>query len=319
VKQPAAPSLRDRLSELVGPRHGSKLALALLILLNLAFTPNFAAFSNLWNILLQVSTTVLVGIGMTFVIATGGIDLSVGSIMAVSSVVSALALGHGAAAAIAAGMVSAVAIGFMNGILVTRYAIQPFIVTLAFLITGRGIAQVISHDGELIPFDDPTFAWFGRGSIGPVPIQVAAMIVVLAAATFIGARTSFARYVIAVGGNERAARLAGVPVLATTLTVYVMSGFLSGLAGIIETARLGTTDPANLGAAMELQAIAAVVVGGTGLSGGRVTVGGTAIGALIMAIISTTFNMHLVPFAWSLVVQALIILLAVYLQRPKVA
>jgi simple sugar transport system permease protein/ribose transport system permease protein len=130
---------------------------------------------------------------------------------------------------------------------------------------------------------------------------------------------SFGRYVIAVGGNEAAARLAGVPIHRTKITVYALSGALAGLAGLIDTARLGASDAAKVGLNIELDAIAAVVVGGTPLTGGRATVGGTVIGALIMQVITTSFNMRLIPFSWSLVLKAAIILIAVYIQRPRAA
>jgi ribose/xylose/arabinose/galactoside ABC-type transport system permease subunit len=131
--------------------------------------------------------------------------------------------------------------------------------------------------------------------------------------------TSFGRYIVAVGGNEAAARLSGVKVVRTKIAVYAISGLLAGLAGLIETARLGASDAAKVGLNIELDAIAAVVVGGTPLTGGRATIWGTIIGALIMQVITTSFNMHSIPFSWSLVLKAAIILIAVYIQRPKLA
>ncbi|HEX8184856.1 MAG TPA: ABC transporter permease, partial [Blastocatellia bacterium] len=283
------------------------------------FTPNFATASNFWNILLQVSTTVLVAVGMTLVIATGGIDLSVGSVMAVASALAATMLDNGVAVAMLAALALAFAIGALNGALIAGFKIQPIIVTLALLITGRGIAQVMSQGGQLISFSNPQFEQLGKGYVGPVPFQVLVMAAVIAAAIFVMRATSFGRYVVAVGGNEAAARLAGVKVNRTKIIVYAISGLLAGLAGLIETARLGASDAAKVGLNIELDAIAAVVVGGTPLTGGRATVVGTLIGALIMQVITTSFNMRLIPFSWSLVLKAAIILLAVYIQRPKVA
>lgn len=312
----AAPPLRAKLGAL-GPTYGALAALVVLVLVNAAVTPNFASANNLWNILLQVSTTVLVATAMTVVIASGGIDLSVGSVMAMVSVVSVSALPHGAAYAIVAGLVAGTLAGVLNGVMVARFGIQPFIATLATLMTGRGVAQVMSHEGELISFDDPAFQWLGRGRLGPVPVQVVITAIVVAVAAFMLRATTFGRHAVAVGGNEAAARLAGIKVQRTRIAVYAASGLLSALAGLIVTARLGTTDAANVGQNMELDAIAAVVVGGTPLSGGRATVAGTIVGALIMAVISTSFNMLLLPYAWSLVVKAAIILLAVFLQRTR--
>jgi galactofuranose transport system permease protein len=303
----------------LGPTYGALTALVLLVLFNVIFTPNFATANNFWNILLQVSTTVLVAVGMTLVIATGGIDLSVGSVMAVASALAATLLGNGVAVAMLAALALSFALGALNGALIAGFKIQPIIVTLALLITGRGIAQVMSQGGQLISFSNPAFEQLGKGHVGPVPVQVVVMVVVVAGAIFVVRATSFGRYVAAVGGNEAAARLSGVKVNRTKITVYAISGLLAGLAGLIETARLGASDAAKVGLNIELDAIAAVVVGGTPLTGGRATVVGTLIGALIMQVITTSFNMRLIPFSWSLVLKAAIILVAVYIQRPKVA
>lgn len=318
-KSSALANLADR-----APTYGALAALVLLVLANALFTPNFATASNLWNVLLQVSTTVLVAVGMTLVIATGGIDLSVGSVMAIASALAATNLGHGAGFAVLLALAVALAVGAFNGALVTGFRIQPIIVTLAVLIAGRGIAQVLSNGGQLIPFENAPFQVLGRGYVGPVPVQVLIMVFIVALAIFVMRATSFGRYVVAVGGNEAAARLSGVKVHRTKIVVYAISGLLAGLAGLIETARLGASDAAKVGLNIELDAIAAVVVGGTALTGGRATVMGTLIGALIMQVITTSFNMgplgmRPLPFAWGLVVKAAIIVLAVYVQRPKVA
>lgn len=307
----------------LGPTYGALAALILLVVINSIFTPNFATLSNLWNILQLVSTTVLVAIGMTMVIATRGIDLSVGSVMAIASAVAATFLDRGVGLAVLLALAIAFGVGAFNGALISFFRIQPIIVTLALLITGRGAAQVLSN-GQLIPFSNPTFEWLGRGLIGPVPIQVLIMLAVAAAAIFVIRATSFGRYVVAVGGNEAAARLSGVKVHQTKIIVYALSGLLAGLAGLIETARLGASDATKVGLYIELDAIAAVVVGGTPLTGGRVTIVGTLIGALIMQVITTSFNMgpaglEPLPFSWGLVLKAAIILIAVYIQRPKVA
>jgi ribose/xylose/arabinose/galactoside ABC-type transport system permease subunit len=300
------------------PTYGALAALILLLLANAVFTPNFAAVDNFRNILVQVTPTMLVAIGMTFVIATGGIDLSVGSVMAIASAVGAISLDYGAGAAALLGLAAAAAIGIFNGALIAGFKIQPIIITLALLISGRGIAQVISNGGQLIPFNNPTFEYAGQGVIFGVPVQIGILAVVVALAIFFLRSTIFGRYVIAVGGNEEAARLSGINVNRTKVTVYAISGLLAGLAGLIYTARLGASDASRVGDGIELDAIAATVVGGTPLTGGRATVIGTVIGALIMQIITTSFNMNGIKFSYSLVIKAAIILLAVYVQRPKV-
>jgi ribose/xylose/arabinose/galactoside ABC-type transport system permease subunit len=260
----------------------------------------------------------LVATGMTFVIATGGIDLSVGAVMAIASAVAATSLDSGAWVAVPLALCVATAAGAFNGALISGFRIQPIIVTLALLISGRGVAQVI-NGGRLIPFSDPTFEYLGRGYVGPIPVQVLVMFVVVAAAIFVMRATAFGRYVVAVGGNESAARLSGVKVNRTKVSVYALSGLLAGLAGLIETARQGASDAPNVGLNIELDAIAATVVGGTALTGGRATVVGTLVGALIMQVITTSINMKGYEYAWSLVIKAAIIVVAVYIQRPKVA
>ena len=301
------------------PTYGALVALVVLLIANAIFTPNFFDPNNFRNILLQVSPTVLVAVGMTFVIATGGIDLSVGSIMAIASATAAVSLDQGVVFAVAVGLIAALSVGSLNGALISGFRIQPIIVTLALLITGRGVAQVISKGGQLIPFTNPKFEYLGKGYLGPVPVQVVVMVLVVIAGIFVLRMTSFGRYVAAIGGNEAASRLAGVRVRRTKTAVYAISGLLAGIAGLIETARLGASDAQKVGLNIELDAIAAVVVGGTPLTGGRATVVGTLIGALIMQVITTSFNMNGISFSWALVIKAAIIIVAVYIQRPKLA
>ena len=300
-----------------GQAAGAVLALVVLVVLNSLFTPNFATAGNFWNVLWQVSTVVLVAVGMTFVIATGGVDLSVGSVMAIAGALAATQLERGWFVACVVALIGAALVGVLNGTLIARERIQPIVVTLATLIAGRGLAQVLSNDGQLVPIRDGAVLAFGRGRVGPVPIPVIVAIVVVALAVVALRSTPFGRYVLAAGGNPAAARLAGVPVRRTLITVYTISAVLAGVAGLLEASRLGASDAAKIGLNLELDAIAATVVGGTALSGGRATIIGTVIGALVMQVIATSFNMLLVPYAWSLVLKAAIILVAVYFQRPR--
>ncbi len=300
------------------PTYGALAALVLLFLANSLFTPNFFDVNNFRNILLQVATTVLVATGMTLVIATGGIDLSVGAVMAIASAVAASSLGLGVFPAVLLALLVALGAGLFNGALISGFRIQPIIVTLALLISGRGVAQVI-NDGKIVLVGDEAFKALGQGRLFGAPVQVLVMLLVVAAAIFVMRATSFGRYVSAVGGNEAASRLAGVRVHRTKIAVYAISGLLAGVAGIIETARQGASDAPNMGLNIELDAIAATVVGGTPLTGGRATVVGTLIGALIMQMITTSFNMNGIKYSWSLVIKAAIIIVAVYIQRPKLA
>jgi ribose/xylose/arabinose/galactoside ABC-type transport system permease subunit len=301
------------------PTYGALAALVLLLAVNSIFTPNFFDLNNFRNVLLQVAPTVLVATGMTLVIATGGIDLSVGSVMAIASAVAATSLGWGAGVAVLIALAAAALAGAFNGALITGFRIQPIIVTLALLISGRGVAQVLSNGGQLIPFSNASFEYLGKGVVAGAPVQVIVMVLVVALAVFAMRATPFGRYVVAVGGNESAARLAGIRVHRTKIAVYALSGLLAGLAGLIETARLGASDAQKVGLNIELDAIAATVVGGTPLTGGRATVLGTLVGALIMQVITTGFVMNGISYAWSLVIKAAIIIVAVYVQRPKVA
>jgi ribose/xylose/arabinose/galactoside ABC-type transport system permease subunit len=301
----------------LGPAAGALAALVVLVAANALFTPGFATAGNLWNVLLQVAEVLLVAVGMTLVVATGGIDLSVGSTMALAGAVAAVTLPYGTGAAVAAALAAAAGVGVVNGALVARARVQPIVVTLATLIAGRGLAQVVSRDGQLVTIGDAGFLALGRGHLGPVPVQVLAALAAAAVAAFALRSTAFGRYVLAAGGNAPAARLAGVPVTRTLVTVYAASGVLAGVAGVITAARLGASDAAKIGLNLELDAIAAAVVGGTALAGGRATMLGTVLGALVMQVIATSFNMLLLPYALSLVLKAAIILAAVYLQRPR--
>jgi len=309
---------RSRIAD-YAPTYGALAALVLLLIFNSIFTTNFFDVNNFRTILLQVAPTMLVAVGMTMVIATGGIDLSVGSVMAIASAVAATSLDYGAGVAVLLALVVAAFVGAFNGTLISVFRIQPIIVTLAVLISGRGIAQVLSNGGQLIPFSNPSFEYLGKGIVAGVPVQVIVMVLVVALAVFLMRATAFGRYVLAVGGNEAAARLAGIKTHRTKITVYALSGLLAGLAGLVETARLGASDAQKVGLNIELDAIAATVVGGTALVGGRATVLGTLVGALIMQVITTSFNMRGYSVSWGFVIKAVIILIAVYIQRPKVA
>jgi ribose transport system permease protein len=307
-------------------RHGAWIALALLILVNLAITPNFATWQTLNVNLTQVCAIVIVGVGMTLVIATGGIDLSVGALMAIAGALAPLIflgrlfpLPHpsvGIALAFVVPVLVAAALGWFNGWLVTRLRIQPIIATLVLFIAGRGIAQVFTN-GNLQVFNLPSFQFIGLGRIFGIPFQAILMIVVVAAAAWMLRSTVFGRQILAIGGNEKAARLSGIPVAFVKQRVYLISGLLSGIAGLIVIARNSAADANLVGLGMELDAIAAVAVGGTLLTGGRATVIGTLVGALIIQLVRYTLLANGVPDAVALVAKAAIIVLAVWLQRQS--
>ncbi len=309
-------------------RYGTLLALMGLIVFNLAVTPNFATMQTLSVNLTQVCSIVIVGVGMTLVIATGGIDLSVGSLMAIAGALSpmiftgALFPVPNLAVGIALGVIIPIFVaglfGLFNGWLITRFSIQPIVATLVLFIAGRGIAQV-STNGDLQVFKVPEFQALALGRVLGVPAQVWVMLVIVVAAAFLLQRTVFGRQVLAVGGNEAAARLAGVPVNRIKMLVYFICGLCSGVAGLIIIALNSAADANLIGMGMELDAIAAVAVGGTLLSGGRASIIGTLLGALIIQLVRYTLLANGVPDPAALVVKAGLIVLAVWLQQQEKA
>jgi len=303
----------------VGPwlrDHGVYVAFVLLLIFNLIFTENFASFGTFSNLLVQVSPVLLVSLGLALVIGTEGIDLSVGAIMALASAAVPLYLGYGWPAAIGISLFVGIAAGLLNGTLVAFAGVQPIVATLALLVAGRGLAQIFTS-GQLLIVTDPVVLALGQARpLGiPAPVIVAAVAVALVA--FLIRRTTFGRYVVAIGGNRSASYLSGHPVRRTLIAVYAISGLLAAVAGIVATARLGASDPSNIGVLIELSAITAVVVGGTPLTGGRVRLAGTVMGALLMQLISTTFISNNLPFTWAQVLTACIILIAVYVQKGR--
>jgi len=307
-------------------RYGVLIALVLLILLNFAITPHFATMQTLSVNLTQVCTIVIVGVGMTLVIATGGIDLSVGALMAIAGAMSPMfftgqliAIPNiyvGIALGIVIPIIIASLFGLFNGWLFTRFSIQPIVATLVLFIAGRGIAQV-STNGDLQVFKVPEFQSIAIGRVLGVPFQVWIMVVVVGIAAFVLRRTVFGRQLLAVGGNEAAARLSGISVKRVKLIVYTVSGFCSAIAGLIVIAMNSAADANLIGLGMELDAIAAVAVGGTLLNGGRATIIGTLLGALIIQLVRYTLLANGVPDAAALVVKAGLIVLAVWLQRQE--
>jgi galactofuranose transport system permease protein len=305
-------------------RYGTVLALLLLIAVNMAITPNFVSWQTLNVNLTQVATIVIVATGMTLVIATGGIDLSVGSLMAISGALAPMIfMGHipgvqpgplAVAMAFVLPIAAVMLLGWFNGLLVTRFAIQPIVATLVLFIAGRGIAQVMTN-GNLQVFTNDAFQFIALGQIAGIPAQVVVMIVVVLIAEGLIGKTLLGRQIIAVGGNERAAMLSGVPVYRVKQIAYALSAGLAALAGLIVVARNSASDANLVGLGMELDAIAAVAVGGTLLAGGRANVFGTVIGAFIIQLVRYTLLANGVPDAAAMIVKAALIVLAVYFQQ----
>ena len=296
--------------------YGVYAAIAALIIVNIAITPRFLSLENLRTQLVQVAPVVIVSLGMALVIGTEGVDLSVGSVMALTTAVIPLYLGYGVVPAIVAGLLGGVVVGLVNGSLVAFVGVQPIVATLALFVGGRGIALVVAG-GRLKDIYDPDLLSLGSSSVlgVPLPVVIAAVLTVVVMA--IVRRTTFGRRLVAIGGNRTASELSGLPVKRILLLVYVASGLLAAAAGILATARLQASDPSSLGLLMELSAITAVVVGGTPLTGGRVRVLGTVAGALLIQLVRATLIKHDLADSLAQMVQAVIILAAVYAARGR--
>ena len=308
-----------------GQTYGGLTALLLIILYDILFRPYFLQVQSLYNDLQEVAPIAIIATGMTLVIATGGIDLSVGSLMAfagalapiifLSPLLSNVPLLGNTLALIIPLIVTGL-LGLFNGFLITRFRIQPIIATLVLFIAGRGMALVLSND-KLQDFNNPGFQFIGQGRVLGIPFQVILMLIIMAVFALIMRITTFGRYVLATGGNEAAARLAGIPVNRVKLAVYTISALLAALAGFIIISINSSSDATRVGLNGELDAIAAVAVGGTPLTGGRAAVVGTLIGALIIYLIGATLVSQNVSFGVAQVIKAAIILLAVYFQRQR--
>ncbi len=272
--------------------------------------------ANLNTQLVQVAPILIVALGMALVIGTEGVDLSVGSVMAIAAAALPLYLGYGLLPAVAVALLGGVLCGLFNGTLVAVVGIQPIIATLALLVGGRGLALVLAH-GQLKDIRNRTLLDLGSGKAfgAPIVVLIAAGLTVLVA--LLVRYTTFGRQLVAVGGNRAASVLAGLPVRRVLIVTYVISGVLAATAGIIATARLTASDPSAIGQLYELSAITAVVVGGTPLTGGRVRILGTVAGALLMQLISATLIKNDLPSSIAQMVQAGIIIVAVYSQRSR--
>lgn len=278
-------------------------------------SPSFLSVTNLFNVFKQITVAGIVGCGMTFVILTGGIDLSVGSILGLSGVLASgvLASTGNTAAAVAVSLVVGVACGAVNGFFVSVCGIPPFISTLGMMTLLRGVILVYTK-GSPIPIKSDAYKFFGKGSIAGIPVPVIILIIVFLLAHYILTQTSYGRSVYAVGGNREAARLSGIRVKTSEFLVYTLNGLMCGMAGLILTARLGSAQSTS-GTGIEMDAIAAVILGGTSLSGGVGFVLPTVVGAMIMGIIDNILTlMNVNPHATN-IVKGAVILIAVLVEK----
>ncbi len=289
--------------------YGIFVALAMLFVVLAAAMPDtFLTTGNLTNVLRQNSFTAVLAVGMTLTILTGGIDLSVGSVVALSGVLAAevLAKGHGVTAAIGAGVATGAAVGIVNALFVTRVRIPPFLASLAMMLIVRAVA--FKHTGgETVRLPEEAVASFGALMDGLAPVAI--MLAVVGLGWFVLSWTPFGRHVYAVGGNVEAARLSGIRVPRVLTGVYLLCGALAGLAGVMVASRLGAGDP-RTGVSFELDAVAATVVGGTSLFGGRGTVWGTLAGVFFIGMLGNGLNLYGVDSYDQQIVKGVVLLAA---------
>lgn len=301
----------------LGPLFGLLLLIVVLTLLN----PNFLTVSNLLNVLRQVSISGLIAFGMTFVILTGGIDLSVGSTLALTGAVAASLIASGTDPIIAMGvaLVLGLILGAINGIIITKGRVAPFIATLATMTVYRGLTLVYTEGKPVSGLGDSVaFQMFGKGYFLGIPVPVITTILAFIVLYLILHKTNFGRRVYAVGGNEEASKLSGINTDRVKIWVYAITGLLASVSALILTSRLNSAQP-TAGESYELDAIAAVVLGGTSLTGGRGWIFGTLVGVLIIGVLNNGMNLIGVSSFFQQVVKGVVILLAVMLDRKKQA
>jgi inositol transport system permease protein len=298
-------------------RFGIVIALVLIGAMLAVATPNFLTAANLINVTRQISLNGILAVGVTFVLLTGGVDLSLGSVVALAGVIAAGFAHPGdypAAVAVLMGILTGMACGATNGLVITRGGVAPFIVTLGMMTVARGLALIVSG-GKPVSNMSPALTRLA-GDVFGLPVPVLILAAVSLASWALLANLRLGRYVYAVGGNENAARAAGINVKRVKLFAYTLCGAMAGLAGVVLAARITTGQP-NAGIAYELDAIAAVVIGGTSLSGGVGGIGGTLLGALLMGVINNGLDLLNVSSYYQQIVKGVIIVGAVWLDRRQ--
>jgi ribose transport system permease protein len=282
------PTLAARATSVL-QRQGALIALALLLLFGTLRYDNFLSSYNIASVLRYNSMFGLIALGMTFVIMTGGIDLSVGSVAAFASVIAALCSPYGLFAGTVIPVLLALLLGFINGLIIAHVRILPFIATLAMLLAARGLALIFANNQSVSVSYETNFTTLGQGDFAGVPIPALILGIAFLLGSLLLSYTRFGRHVLAVGGNEEAARLMGLPVNRIKIAVYTLSGGLAGLAGVILASQFGAGQPTE-GLGWELSAIASVVVGGTLLTGGLGSVAATLAGVLLLGLIFNILN-----------------------------
>lgn len=307
-------------------RFHSLIALFLLCLGLSILSDKFLSVSNLWNVMRQISVNICISTGMTLIVLTAGIDLSVGSVLALCGAITAgllkngielpdsnLYIGFTILGAILAGMLTGSALGAFSGWTITKFNVPPFVATLAMLTVARGLTMLWTQGFPISGLGD-TFLYFGTGWLLGIPVPVWISAIIVAIAVFVTNKTRLGRYIYAIGGNESASRLSGIQVNKVKIIVYTIAGALAAVGGIMVTSRLDSAQP-NAGISYELDSIAAVVIGGTSLSGGRGSILGTVQGAIIIGVLNNGLVLLNVSPFWQQVVKGLVILIAVIIDK----
>jgi ribose/xylose/arabinose/galactoside ABC-type transport system permease subunit len=305
--------------------------LVALLALNLAFHPDFLAikmvdghlYGNLVSILIYGAPTALIALGMTLVIATGGIDLSVGAVIAIAGAIACSSISRlgdqnsvsGVLVAVLLSLAAGIALGVWNGALVSWLGIQPIVATLILMVAGRGVAQLIT-DGQIITLSSTTYSVLGAGYWMTIPVSIPIVILVILGTSVLVRRTALGLLIESVGGNAKASRLVGINARGLTIMVYAFCGLTAAIAGVLLSSNISAADGNNAGLWSELDAILAVVIGGTALTGGRFSIGGTVLGALIIQTLSTTIISIGVPTQTTLVFKAIVVIIVSLLQSP---
>ncbi|MDF2854949.1 MAG: rbsC [Neobacillus sp.] len=315
VTKPSKTNMMNAITQKLGPLLGLIILVVIVSILN----PSFLEPLNLLNLLRQVAINALIAFGMTFVILTGGIDLSVGAILALSSALTAgmMVSGLDPILAIIVGCILGGLMGMVNGLFITKGKMAPFIATLATMTIFRGLTLVYTGGNPITGLGDSNlFQLFGRGYFLGIPVPAVTMILTFVVLFIVLHKTPFGRKTYAIGGNEKAALISGIKVSKVKIMIYSLSGMLAALAGAILTSRLNSAQP-TAGTSYELDAIAAVVLGGTSLSGGKGRIFGTLIGALIIGTLNNGLNLLGVSSFYQMVVKGIVIAIAVLLDRKK--
>ena len=305
-------------------KFGAVYAFLLLVVVNAISNKNFLAVNTLWNLLIQAFPIIITSLGMLFVISSGGIDVSVGSVMAVAGALNAVIMNgiypifpQSIALGIFMALVVSALFGVFNGVMISVFKMQPIIVTLTSYIVARGLAQLIAN-GKILSFSNTPFNAVGIMRLpGNVPIQFVIELIFLVVTAFVIKLTVFGYQVQAIGENPQAARLCGIRTTRVQILVYVISALIAAVAGLLVSSRTSAADPTNLGALAEMDAIASVAIGGTAMSGGKARILTTIISAMIIQLITITINMNNIHYAYARVMKGLIIIIAVYIQQEK--